>query len=340
MKHYQVPEPKKKTIGEQAADTLVYLIVCGTIYYLLTLIAKVFIAPFKILFMSDRARFTAKVERSKARVRAREIARMEFDMSEENPMFQFLVRFKQAPENYRDDPDNEMYRKWFEALKNGTILDTELRWAPDVYAKTSTGSMYNEDFLNYFSRQFDLHEAADLKSKVKFMRTLRKFYPEFTPKFSAIPEELKDLYERLHSKKLQGELVEVIQKGGVPEQLAIGMVQKGVSAGKIKDSIRIVKKCRALGWCDAGCEFAAKHGYDPDEHEDYLNETVNNILDKLENETIALAIIHGDVRPQELDGLIKRAMKCSEGSEELLENINRGFMSLMKAKTLKQISGR
>ncbi|MBE3087013.1 MAG: hypothetical protein IMZ64_12450, partial [Bacteroidetes bacterium] len=195
MKHYQVPVPKKKTIGEQAADTLVYLVVCGTIYYLLTLIAKIFIAPFKILFMSDRGRFAAKLERARAKIRTREVVRMEFDMSEGNPMFQYLVRFKQAPDCYRNDPDNEMYRKWFESLKNGTILDTELCWAPDVYVKTPTGSMYNRDFLNYFSRQFDLHGAADLKSKVKFMRTIRKFYPEFTPRFSAIPGELKDLYE-------------------------------------------------------------------------------------------------------------------------------------------------
>jgi hypothetical protein len=341
MKHYQVPEPRRKSVGEQMADTLLYLIICGTVYYLLTLIAKVFIAPFKFLFMSDRDRFAAKLERSKAKVQARELARVEFDTSEENPMVQYLLRFRQAPENYRNDSENNTYRKWFEALKKGTILDTELQWAPDVYVKTSTGKMYNEDFLNYFSRQFDLHETANVKSKIKFMNTIRKFYPEFTPKFSAIPFELKDLYERLHSKKLNAELVEAIHGNDVPLELAKDLVKDGVSAGKIKSSIHLVRKCRAIGWGDAGCRFAAKHDYDPDEHEDCVNEAVNNIMEKVQNEKIALAMLRGDIGPQELNDLIQKAMRGNGGGyEELLGNIDRDFMSFMKAKTLKQVAGR
>lgn len=336
MKHYTPPPPVKKSAGEQIADTLVYLVVCLAIYYLLVLLAKVFIAPFKFLFMSDRARFADKLVRSKAKIRDRELARDNYDTSEANPMYQYLVRFKYAPSEYKGDPDNAKYQEWFEDLKNGVVLDTELRWAPDVY---SNGT-YNEDFLDYFSRQLDLHGKTDLKTKIRFMRTVRKFYPEFTPRFSMIPAELNDLYERLRSKKLKGELAEVISKSGVPAGLAKKIVKDGMSSSEVKAAVRTIQKCRAIGWSEASCALAVKHGYNPDEHEDYFNEAVNNIVENTKNEEAALALIRGDISAEELTAIAKKAMNESEDTAELLENFSSEFFRTMKSKTLKQVVGR
>lgn len=336
MKHYTPPPPVKKSAGEQIADTLVYLVVCLVIYYLLVLLAKVFVAPFKFLFMSDRARFADKLERSKAKIRARELARNLYDTSEANPMYQYLIRFKYAPAEYAGDPENAKYQEWFEDLKKGIILDTELRWAPDVYSKG-----YNEDFLDYFSRQLELHEKADLKTKIRFMRTIRKFYPEFTPRFSMIPAELSDLYERLRSTKLHRELVEVIGKSGVPLELAEGIVKEGMSSDQVRAAIRTIQRCLAIGWGEAGCAFAVKHGYNPEKYDGCFNEAVNNIIEHAKNEEVALALIRGDISAEEITVLAKRAMRNSKGCpEELHDNFSSEFFRTMKSKTLKQVMGR
>jgi hypothetical protein len=334
MKYTPVPAPVKSA-GEQAKDTLVYLVICLVLYYFLTLLAKVFIAPFKYLFMTDRARFAVKIARSKAKIQARKAARELFDTSEANPMYQYLVRFKYASADYKGDPENAKYQKWFESLKNGTILDTGLLWAPEVYLNGT----YNEDFLDYFSRQYNLHKVADLKTRIRFMETIRKFYPEFTPRFSVISTELNDLYERLRSKKLHNELAEVISKSGIPMELAKEIVSKDMSSDQIKSAIRTVQKCKAVGWGNAGCKFAVKHGYNPDEHEDYFNEAVNNIIEYAKNEDIALALIRGDISAEELTALAKKALAYGE-PEEVQANLAREFLRAIKSKTLKQVVGR
>jgi len=332
---YVMPEPKKHTAGEQVKDTLIYLIVAGTIYYIIVLIARVVTAPFRILFMTDKQRFQARLDKDRAKIKARRLMRAAFDASEANPMYQYLLRFKYSPEQFKNDPDNGFYKSWFEDLKKGTLLDTHLVWAPDVYGMSVVGTrMMNESFLDYFSQQFDLHENASLGDKIRFMGTIRKFYPEFTPKFSVIPSELADLRARLQSRKLHNELLEVISGSGVPLDLAESLVNKDMSSAEIKASIRVMQKCLARKYGKAMCQFCVKHNFNPDLHEDYFSDAVNNILEHTQNEEMALALIRGDMGPEEIDTIVKKAMVDFGSRQELLSNVRKEFRRAMKSKTL------
>ena len=331
---------KPKTAGQQIMDMLIYLVIVGVIYYAIIFILKIITTPFRILFTSDSQRFEANLIKAKAKVRAREFVRAGYDVLEDNPMYQYLVRFKYSPDKFKGDPENESYRVWFENLKKGTLLDTDLKWAPEVYVKNSNGtSIYNGDFLDYFSRQFDLHEGAGLVTKIKFMQTIQKFYPEFTPKFSVIPSELKDLYARLQSKELHNELIEVINGSGVPVDLAEGLVNETMTPAEVKASIRVMQKCIARKYGKAMCQFCVEHDYNPDLHEEHFSKAVNDILESTGNEEMALAMVRGNIKPEEITALVNRALSDSD-PEDLLDNINSEFFRTMKTKTLKEVVGR
>lgn len=329
---YTLSEPK--SAGQQVKETLIYLIAVAIIYYAVVYTVKIITAPFRILFMSDRQRFAGQVERAKAKVRARALAREAYDTSEANPMYQYLLRFKVSPEQFKNDSDNKVYQEWFENLKNGMLLDSDLNWAPEVYEKVYGENVLNGGFLDYFSQQYDMHLVAGLRAKLRFMRTIQKFYPEFTARFSVIPSELADLRARLQNQKIRAEILGFMEGSGVPLEIAEMLIREKTSAADIKAAIRVVQKCQARNYGVAMCRFCVEHKFNPEQHEGHIVETVNNILENTQNEAMALAMVRGDIKPEEITVLVKRAMGESSSMEDLLGNIDRGFRKVMKSKTL------
>lgn len=329
-----------RSAGQQVKDAFVYLVIVCVLYYTIVLILKIITFPFRMLLTSDGQRFEAQLVRAKAKVQARELAKAKYDVSEINPLYQYLVRFKHSPDKFKGDPENASYQEWFTSLKKGDLLDTELKWAPDVYVQgAGSGRIYNKDFLDYFSRQFKLHQQADLVLKVKFMFTLQKFYPEFTPKFSVIPSELADLYERIHLKTLHNDVLKVINGSGVPVELAEGLLNELMSPAQIKAAVRIIQKCLARKYGQTMCRFCVDHNFNPDLHEDHYSNAVNNILETTKNEEMAAALVRGDITVEEITAIVDRALETSD-AKELLETINHEFYMAMKSKTLNEVMGR
>jgi hypothetical protein len=333
------PEPKRKSIGEQAQDTIVYLIAVVAIYSILVFMVKIITAPFRILFMTDKQRFAAQLEKARAKIVARECARKVYELSESNPMAQYLSRFKYFPEQYNGDTENETYRVWFDNLKKGTVLDSGLYWAPDVYEVSEEGTKeYSVDFLDYFSRQVEFIKEAPLGAQLKFVRTLQKYYPEFTPNLSVIPSELKDFYERVHSQNLHKELVNVIVGSGIPWDLAEGLVNENLSPADLKAAIRLLQKCAVKKYCKAMSLFCVRYKFNPDLEKDYFSNSVNNILKHTGNEEMAQALIRGDVKAGELTQMFNKATEGADNKEEILALVSRDFFKLMKTKTLREMA--
>jgi len=337
MSKKYVPE-RTKTAGEMVKDYIFYAIVIGVVYFLITSVLKVLVAPFRILFLSDRQRFEARLEKARAKVCARELAREDYETSEDNPMVQYIARFKVCPEKYRNDPDNETYLQWYEDLKNGVLLDSELLWAPEIYVKDSSGeNQYNQEFLDYLSRQLDLHEGSrDFGARVLFLKTIRRFYPEFTPKFSVMASEIADLNGRICTRNINSEVVQAIQKKGVSQKMAKNLV--GKSANEIVGAVDIIRKCQALGYGEAMGAFCVKYGFNP-EHE--LAAGVDSILKATQNEELAKTLANGVLKPVEVTALVERALgEPRETVEDLYNNISREMHRTIRSKAAGELIGR
>jgi hypothetical protein len=57
--------------------------------------------------------------------------------------------------------NTKVYKDWYTAWKNGKIIDSGLRWVPEVYA----GDSFNPKFLEYLKLQYGLHKNASSKDR-------------------------------------------------------------------------------------------------------------------------------------------------------------------------------
>lgn len=324
-KKYTPPPVVKKTAAESAKETIIYVIVMVAFYYVVTLILKVIVAPFRILFISDRQRFKEKLNRDKEKVIKRMSSREQYDENPNNPLYQYLDRFKINPSLYRNDPDNQIYSDWYKDLKSGKILDSKLLWAPDVY-KGEDASI-NPDFLNYLEQQINLHAEASLKDRMKFLNVIRNLYPEFTARLSVMLDEIAGYRKEVETHETEEELVRTLSAKGISKELAKALITQSTNPDNLKKSINIVKACLEKDYCSAMALYSAKNNYNPD---DELSEGVNLVLERLGNESIAGALIRGDITYSDIVTMTKEAFEESEDDDEVRFIVNDKFIQLMK----------
>lgn len=333
--------PRMKSAGEQAKDMVVYLLTVGAIYLVLYWIFLVVTAPFKFLFMSDGQKLGAKIKRAKEKIACRDALRRKYAEDEGNPMNQYVNRFKLYPEEYREDPENEQYRLWFEGLKNGTLLDTELRWAPDVWRETADGKVITEEFLNYFARQAELHAERGVGIRMAFLKTVRNLYPEFTPRFSVIADEIEEMRERAKAGELYAELTAELEKKGVPKELAGELLKMNLGLEKLREAIVTVKRGLDRGYSQAMCLYCIRKNVDLDDPFIEANGgTIGRVLDELEDEAMATAMIAQEFTEQEFANIVDIADEATDDGNEMREIISGEFRELMKRKCAEEISGR
>jgi hypothetical protein len=333
--------PRRKSVGEQAKDMVVFLLTVGAIYLVLYWIFRIITAPFRILFMSDGQKLEAKIKNAKDKVARREAIRERYAEDENNPMNQYINRFKLYEKEYSGDHDNEEYRVWFDNLKNGTILDTKLRWAPDVYRTTTEGKAITEEFLDYFARQVSLHVNGSISLRMAFMKTIRDLYPEFTPMFSALPAEIEELRERSRARKLYLELTVELEKKGVPKELGSELLKMNLGLEKLREAIVAVNKGLSRGYSEEMCFFCVRKNIDLDDpFVEAVGGTISNVLDKFGDEAIATALITQEVSPEEIGELVNLAVSMSDDTEEQVDIISMKFRELMKNKCAEELSGR
>jgi len=327
---YKVYQPPKKTAADQVKEGIFNYVLALVLYFIIAGIAKVLITPFQILFMTDRQKFASKLARSKEKIERRIVRRQLYEEDPNNMMTQHLER-KIHPENYIGE-ESSIYQDWFMNLKSGKLLDSDLKWAPEIYK----GDGINESFLNYLSRQIKLHKGSSVGDQYRFLKTIRNFYPEFTPKYSVLISEIEGFYEKLTAKNLDKELKDVVLSGGIPEDLAEELIRDNPSSKELKEAIVAAKKILAKGYGSEMVRFCLKHNYDLDTNE-ALSDTINSILKHFNNEAAVLAIIRGDFELSTLNELLKDLTEVDLTNEERKDLFNGAFYKIMKDKTLKEI---
>ena len=244
IEHVPIYKPAKKTIQEQFTGYVVFFVIVYGIWIVLEAILKALFFPIKVLITSDKEKFEAQVKANQKKILLRRDVRQQYASEAANPFCQYVERFKIHPEEYRSDPDNKYYQDWFAALQNGTILDSKLVWAPEVYSiDTCDNVEVTRDFLDYFSNQVEMHLQSSFPTKIAFLRTVRAMYPEFTPKFSVMLSEIQNLSEKVKAQELRTELIEAIVSKGIPATLANAFINISSDVNDIKKFIKISKAC-------------------------------------------------------------------------------------------------
>ena len=182
-------------------------------------------------------------------------------------------------------------------------------YAPEVYIvedKNYTEILFNEKFLDYLSNQVDNHILLGVRDRAVFLRTIREYYPEFTPKLPIMRGEIKDVRERNKKSFLKLELEREIEKRGIPDYLSEDLITEGITAEELKRNIAISKKCLEKGYHSRMCLFCINNDFDPDH---VLASTVDKILNTIgkDSEGIALALVNGHITPEEFEHILSKA---------------------------------
>jgi len=334
---FKPTEPSRpKTAGEQVKDMAVYMLVMGAVYFVFYFLFLAITWPFRMLFRSPRQSFQANLDQMKVKVTKRTLARKAYDSDESNPLFQYVERFRLHPELYQMDQDSNQYQEWFENMKSGKILDTKLNWAPEVYCNLNDNLFVSGEFLDYFSRQVELHQAESFRSQVHFLRTVRNLYPEFTPEFSKIPKEIEGYRDEVKCFELQEELIQTIGGKGISKKLAEELVSITKSSEELKQAILTVKECEAKGFGEEMSLYCIRYGYNPN-HE--RADEVNLLIKEMGNVEIASAIARGVIKMDELVKISKNAYERGGSKERILNRINESFKDILRGKCQAELCG-
>lgn len=316
-KPYRIPETRQKTTGEKIKEDIIFVIAGVVIYYLIVCTFKAIFSPLRYLFASDKELYAEDERVALAKIDARKKIRQDYEYNENGMLNQYIERFQKNPQKYKGDSDNEIYQEWYEALKNGTLLDSCLEWAPEVYVEDVVFNRSpNPEFLAYLGRQVSLHaHQAKFGERHTFLKTIRKFYPEFTAKLKVIPSQIEEMQEQVTSTKLREELVSEVMKKGVSRGF-VDQILEDEDAGKIAANIGIARVCSENDYCPEMFKYCVTHGYNPDDSD--LSKTVNNILHVLQVEELATVLINDTIDVTEVHDIIKGALRYDDQENRTL----------------------
>jgi hypothetical protein len=237
---YKTFERPPKTAGERLKENLTFMFVAMITLSIFDWIFEIIMKPLRDPILGP-AELKAKAERlaeQKKQARTEYYERISLD--ENDPMNQFQLRFLTDVEEYKGKlvvSINKTYKAWYETWRAGIILDSGLRWAPEIILENGN---YNSCFIKYMKIQLDLHKHASFLKRILFCNTLNRYYPELSPNLRGLERDLAIMNAKAEEGKLKGELKETISAYGLSEELAEYIVEndskdiKGV-AEKLKE---------------------------------------------------------------------------------------------------------
>lgn len=300
-------QPPKKSVGEQMMEDLFTIAIVSFIIYVICGFFKILFYPVTWLFKTSRELHEEDIQKALQKKQAREQYLLQIRSDPNDPMNVYLERFTENPEEYKGDPLNDDYLEWYLHWRNGDILDSRMRWAPDVYVKINGKNTINGEFARYLEIQYELHKEAGWASRHCFLQTIRKYFPEVTPKMSVMWDDIEALKDRAKTRELKAELSDEIRKFGISEEVSEQLCNQNISGKEIMKKARVIKKCIERGYSQSASLFIANQGYKPDsEKAEGANELLNNGCPDF----VAEEYIEGNITDEETKG-IARFMKAA-----------------------------
>jgi len=226
------PDPKK----DFQRNVLVYvigLIIVGVFAYILDFLLH----PFTRNEKADDKALDKKLEGIKKRQAARDIRTEALAKDTSDPMNKFQAQCLNGK-------GCKKYLQWFNRWKAGRIIDSGLRWAPDIYDEN--GSM-QINFLKYLKIQIKLHKR-DFLGRVMFLSTVYRYYPEFTATWSGLIRDIAYYESIVMEENLNSELKNEIEIYGLPEEVAEYLADLDVTPNGLKKKAEFLKRCLTLGF--------------------------------------------------------------------------------------------
>lgn len=285
----RIPQPApKQNLNDQIRGDLIFLIIGCFVLYVVGRFFEWLFMPLRAISQKDtEARVEEKIaEKKYART-------LRFFYNPNDPMYQFQLRFVKEPENYKKDPDNEVYYAWFEEWKNGNIIDSTLRWAPNIL----DGTKMRYNFLQYMKIQWALHKKSSLLKRMQFTNTIHKYYPEFSASMKGLEEDLAQYEAEIDEEKLEKELQDEIQKFGLSEDLAKYLIEKDINSKELRIQAKFLKEYSEQGYCSEACICAVENN---------LSKEEANIVNDLVTKTclpakVAIAYVNGEMTKDDFD---------------------------------------
>lgn len=215
-------------------------ILCAIIIYVFVTIIEWFCAPF--YRKTTRNDYRQRIE-NKQDAREEYLEQIANDLND--PMYQYQIRFLEEVSTYRRDPDNKVYASWYESWKKGEVLDTTLRWVPVMYTESDE---MTPEFVAYMKIQYFLHkDRAGFLDRIKFMRTIRKYYPEFSATYRGMGEDLARYCSIITEYDMEETLRKEIKKFGLPDDYVDYLLEQEVSPKELREAALFFRDCVAEG---------------------------------------------------------------------------------------------
>jgi hypothetical protein len=245
MMDRQFMTPSHKSAGSKIQEDLIFYTIG---LFCIAMVIKFFEFIFKPLehtksYDQNEKAITQKIE---AKQQARENFLKRIERKVEDPMYQYQERYLINHANHKGDPDNKIYKAWYEQWKKGNVLDSNLKWVPEIY----NGSNFNPNFIRYMKVQLGLHKKAPLLNRVQLSNTLFRFYPEFSCSLKGFERDLERYAHMVSEDLLCNELKKEINEFGLNDELAEYLVRKDFSVKDLHIKATVLKTmtedgCRA-----------------------------------------------------------------------------------------------
>jgi len=204
---------------------------------------------------------------------AREKRQEELLNDPNDPWNQFQARFvDKLPEYKKDKKNNEMYYLWFQAWKNGEVIDSDLRWAPTVMNYDDT---MRDNFIQYMKIQYSLHKKAGFVKRALFLNTIYKYYPELSTSMRGLENDLANYEEENNIINTKRILEEEIRKFGLPLTSANYLAGKKINTEKLREEAQLIKRNIEKGYSEDACIFILIHNF-PEERLPFITKVMKN----------------------------------------------------------------
>lgn len=320
MKKGKRIEIKQNSFGEQIIEDLTFVAIGCFVLYLICGFFKVIFWPVRYLFMSSEEIDRDDIIKAKKKVRMRNQRNLKFRDDSGDPLNQYI--------------DKGLNKEWYESWKNGDILDSLLKWTPEVYNESKGKRSINTDWVDYMENQTDLHKNAPWSSKYLFLSTIRKYYPELTPSFTGIDNDLALLKKRVKKNKVKRKFANEIHKLGIPQKYADMLVNSDFNGDEVREKAKIIKKGLERDFCERAIVAILNNDINPASREaSELNDCMKDSDDF--PESVYIARIRNEIDDSDLWILVDRAKELIveydshtseyfEGLETKLKQIIRG----------------
>lgn len=240
-----LPKPaSKENMTNNLQNDVAFLIVGCFILYAISQILEFIFKPLKML---SEDQVTEKFEQMINNKRAARLSRTFDDPND--PMNQFQMRFIEKKPKYKKDKENNvLYYAWFQEWQNGNVIDSELRWAPDILNEEDN---LRPNFIQYMKIQYFLHKKSGFIKRALFLNTLYKYYPELSSSMRGLAKDLANYEDENTEIETEKLLRNEIQKFGLPEELAEYLANRDTST--LREEAKLLKRYIEEGHPSEAC---------------------------------------------------------------------------------------